>query len=826
MNKLSFRAPLVVALTAAALVRPAHAQEAPRELEQVTVTATKVVQSLERAPASITSIGEEFARERAVSGFQELSDYVPNVTMNVSGSAGQFVVRGLGTPDTNLGFDPSVGTVIDGVYYGRANFLSAFFNDLDRYEVLRGPQGTLFGKNSTAGLFNVVTNKPDSENWKLDGEMLARGYGDLSVRPALNIPVGHGFGLRLSGNFTNGDRNTLYNTKLKRPEENESTNSLRARLRYAGDAGLVADFSAVYSQLAQNNSNFQLYRISPEMEATIRDYDPDYDDDLDHRKNSTNFPGEEKARIQSYALTVEMPLPSFGGIENFRVTSVSAWAESLATKRDIDADFTPIPFINDRLVEPSRYQQTSQEVRFTGSGKDLFGYGHGINFIAGIYLLGSSYGASDLFTLEDLGGALAYCTAAPVGVSNCLDGIPGGIGGIGSTLAGPISTLLPLLDATGINNQNVRARLQQSEQTYAGFGQFEYNFLPKWALIGGVRYGSQEKKGVLSAQATRLCPPGIEPGTPAYEQCPSIIEQIAGSEDHTTYITRNEGDYSPKGGLRFSPSRQVSHYFTWARGYKSGGFNGLPLRSTENEFGPERASSYEFGTKARLFKGRMRVSGSAFFTDFKNLQLSTFKDNRFIVFNAGTAESRGGEIDFQWLPEALPFLLFRSSVGYADARYKNYQDGPCYADTEPGCTPNDPPDCPKAEGSNDCAAQDMSGRQLPYAPRWTSAISPNFFFPLGNGLRGSLGLDWVYRSARFLDVDLDPRKKQGATQQFNAFLLINDASQRWTINLGIRNITDTRFYDQILSQPLAPGNLAAAGINEPRTFTQSISFAF
>lgn len=786
MSPTALRSFRLTTLGLAAGLGSAQAQEAPRELEQVTVTATKVVQTLERAPASISVLDDAFARERAVSGFQELSDYVPNVTMNVSGSAGQFVIRGLGTPDTNLGFDPSVGTVIDGVYYGRANFLSAFFNDLDRYEVLRGPQGTLFGKNSTAGLFNVVTNRPDSEDWKLEGEMLARGYGDLAVRPALNVPLGGDFGLRLSGNFVNGDRNTLYNTFLRRPEENESTNSVRARLRYSGDSGLVADFSAVYSRLAQNNSNFQLIEISQEMENAIRSYDPDYDDNLDHRKNSTNFDSAERATIQSYALTMEMPLPDFGGIENFRVTSISAWAESLATRRDIDADFTPIPFITDRLVVPARYQQVSQEVRFTGSGRDFFGYGHGIHFIAGIYLLRASYTASDLFSLEDLGGALAYCTAAPPGQSNCVDGIPGGLGSIGVGLAGPISSLLPLLDPLGINDQNVQTLLDQSEQTYAGFGQIEYNFLPKWAVIGGLRYGSQEKVGLLTAEASS-----------------PIVQQIANSENHRTFITRTEGDYSPKGGLRFSPSRQVSHYFTWSRGYKSGGFNGLPLRSTQNEYDPERASSYEFGTKARLFKGRMRVSGSAFFTDFDNLQLSTFVDNRFIVCNAGTAVSRGGEIDFQWLPEFAPFLFFRGSVGYADARYKDYTKGNC------------------GDISND-----LSGRQLPFAPRWTGALSPNFFFPLGNGLTGSLGLDWVYRSSRYLDVDLAEEKRQAPTDLFNAFLIITDASKRWSINLGVRNITDARYYDQIISQPLTQGNFAASGINEPRTFTQSISFSF
>jgi outer membrane receptor protein involved in Fe transport len=504
------------------------------------------------------------------------------------------------------------------------------------------------------------------------------------------------------------------------------------------------------------------------------------------------------------------------GIRNFRATAITAYAESKATARNIDADFTPIPFISDSLAEPSVYTQVSQEVRFTGSGKDLFGFGHGVNFIAGIYLSKASYTASDLFRLESLDGALAYCTASrPGGPPNCNENLPAGFAGLGTTTAQPLGTVLQLLQDNGLGdtvlfNQEVRTLLDQQEQTIAGFGQFEYNFLPKWALIGGVRYGTQTKEGLLSAEATRLfCPPGITPDNELYPAlCPSLIEFIAKSEDHTTVIRRKEQDYSPKGGLRFSPSRQVSHYFTWARGYKSGGFNGLPLRSTQNEYAAERASSFEFGTKARLLQGRMRLSGSAFFTDFTNLQVSTFIQNRFVVLNSGTATSRGGEIDFQWLPEQVPFLLFRSSVGYADARYKSYPNGPCLSD------------------ATGCQQQDLSGKRLPYAPQWTASVAPNIFFPLGNGLMGSLGLDWLYRGSRYLDVDLDERKKQAPTNTYNAFLVINDASKKWAINLGIRNITDVRYYDQIISQPLAPGNTAASGISKPRLFTQSISYSF
>jgi outer membrane receptor protein involved in Fe transport len=711
--------------------------------------------------------------------------------MNVSGSAGQFVIRGLGTPDTNQGFDPSVGTVVDGVYYGRANFLSVFFNDTDRYEVLRGPQGTLFGKNSTAGLFNVVTNKP-GPRFGMDASVLNRGFGDFLLQTAINLPVTDDLGFRVSGSYRNGDTNTLFNTRLKRVEENEEVNSTRLRARWATDNGVSLDATVLRGFYTQNNNNFQLFDVSTPMLDAVRAYDPDFEPDLDARRNSADFPGAERSRITSTAATLEFPVPDFGGMSNLRVTAISAYAESLATARNIDADFTPIPFISNQLVEPSRYAQVSQEIRFTGAGKDFFGYGHGINFIAGVYLARSQFGTADLFSLEDLAGALAYCTASrPEGPPNCNENLPAGFGGLGTTVALPLAQVLPLLEPTGLSNQNVRTRLAQNEQVFSGFGQVEYSVRPQWAVIAGLHYGAQNRQGVLSALASS-----------------PIVQFIANSENHTTPLRREEGDYSPKLGLRYSPARRISHYATWSRGFKSGGFNGLPLRSTENEFEPERASSYEVGSKARLDEGRMRLSGSAFYTTFSDLQVSTFLQNRFLVLNAGSAVSRGGELDFQWLPRQLPFLHFRSSVGFADARYRNYPNGPCFADAV-GCT-----------------QQDLSGKRLPYAPRWTAAVAPNVFFPLGNGLLGSLGVDWIYRSSRFLDVDIDPRKLQGATNVYNAFFVINDASRKWAVNLGVRNLTDVRAYDQIISQPLAPGNFAASGISEPRLFTQSISYTF
>jgi iron complex outermembrane recepter protein len=774
---------------------------APEQLAPVTVTANKRPETLEKVSASVSVVDGDFLRQRATGTFLEVVDYTPNVDVTLSGSAGQFIIRGLGTPDTNLGFDPSVGLVVDGVYYGRSNFLSAFFNDIDRFEVLRGPQGTLFGKNSTSGVFNLVSQRPGTD-WQAQGELLARGYGDLSVRPALTIPVSADLSLRLSGNFQHGSRGKLYNTYLDRPENNNQQDTVRLRGRWNAPWDITVDFGAFHSHQYLNNSNFLLTTLLPGMEQAIRHYDPNFDANPLDRKNSTDFPSAENAMLDGVSSTVEVPLPDWGGIHNFRLTSISAWARSKAKDRNIDADFTPIPFISDKLGAPSIYQQLSQEFRFSGSGRDLFGYGHGINFIAGVYLLRSTYSASDIFSLESLSGAAAYCTAGETGTSNCNGLVPGGGGDVGLLLAGPLSRLLPYL-GSDINNQTVHTGLAQHEDSLAGFGQFEYSLLENWALIGGLRYGIERKQGLLSAEASS-----------------PVVMAIADSENHTTALDRSERDYSPKLGLRYTFDKNASTYFTWARGYKSGGYNGLPLRSTQNEYGPERASSFEAGAKARLLDGRLRGSLSLFSTDFNDLQVSTFQNNRFIVLNAAQARSRGLEGDMQWLPEFLPFMLLRASAGLSNARYLSYPNAPCYADAQ------NHTDYSTVPPTQVTCTQDLSGQRLPFGSRVTSTLGPDVFFPLGNGLRGTLGGDVVYRGSRFLDVDDDPRKLQTPTTVVNLHFTLNDSSRQWALTLAVRNLTNIQYYAQRLGQPLAPGNFASSGTNEPRMFLQSISYNF
>ncbi len=767
-------------LLVAAFVAPLAS--AADELPEIVVTATKQTRTLEQTAASISSLDGDFLREIGARNFQDVPDYTANVSMSLNHSSGTFAVRGFATPDTNPGFDPSVGAVVDGVYYGRSQFLSAFFHDIDRFEVLRGPQGTLFGKNCTAGIVNLVTKAPTAE-FESVGEVLVNGYGERSIRPAVSMPLGP-VGLRVSGNYDTDEGGLLYNTYLKRPELDVHEHTTRVRMRYAGGA-LLADLEAFRSDARANNGGFQFSKLTDDMRAAVQAYDPAVNDQLDFI-TSTNFPSVNTATIDGAAATLDYDFANALGVDDLRLTSITAYARSNTKRLDLDADFSPIPFITDTLAEPKIYRQMSQELRVSGENDSLFGWGHGVSFVAGLYYARTRFHVSDVFAVENLGGAAAYCLAAGRFCSQTPQDLPlptGSGGRIGGLLGGPLGLALSLLPADAIE-QRALTKLDQQSPTYAAFGSFEHFVTPHWAIIGGLRYSLERKIGRASS-----------------EHQGELIPLIAKQTDHVTERRRSEHELSPKTGLKWQPAPDTEVYGTWAQGYKSGGFNGLPLNADNLEYEPERATSIELGAKQRLsvLGGPARFSLALFNTGFDNLQVSTFLDNSFVVLNAAQARSRGVELDLNWLPPIDGASIY-GSVGFADAKYKSYPNAPARTDSDED-------------------TQDLSGKRLALAPRWTASLVPAYRIPLDASFGAAVAVDVLYKSTRFLDIDDDPRKVQPATRLYNARLMIDHPGWGWTATLAAHNITNVQIYDQIIGQPLAPGNFVAFRTDRGRYYS-------
>ncbi|MGH8457554.1 MAG: TonB-dependent receptor, partial [Stenotrophobium sp.] len=445
------------------------------------------------------------------------------------------------------------------------------------------------------------------------------------------------------------------------------------------------------------------------------------------------------------------------------------------------------------LVQPSPYRQVSEELRLTGSHPSLFGWGHEVNFVGGLYFFNSAFDTSDNFAIENLGAAAAYEAAAQT-QQHPLPIIPGSaIGSLAGQLAPILGTILAAPNSLplGINtNQSAMVNLDQHQRSYAVFGQMEHFFTAEWGWIGGLRLGLERKQGDASS----------------FSNSP-LIPLISAQSNFTESVDRSEHDISPKLGIKWSPSKTAGAYATWSRGYKSGGFNGLPLNNTNLEYGPERASSYEIGAKARLFDGTMHVSAAVYSTNFENLQISSFQNNSFVILNAASARSQGFEADLRWLPP-IDGVEINSTAGLSNAHYVSYPNAP-------------------APGDSAQSSQDLSGRPLAFAPRWSGSLIPSYTYNLDSyAAAATFAVDLLYRGQQYLDVDDDNRKVQPATTIVNLRTALGNPGHNWSFVLAAHNITNRLVLDQVVDQPLAPGNFASVRTDYGRYYSANLSLAF
>jgi outer membrane receptor protein involved in Fe transport len=805
-----------------------------QQLSEVVVTAQKVRQTLEQVPASVTSIGGEYIRNSGVRDFQELSDYTANTNLQVSSSSTQLLVRGFGTLNDVPGLDPSVGVVVDGVVYTYPEYLTAFFGDLDRYEVLRGPQGTLFGKNVTAGILNITTNAPDPRETLIRVDTDWRSYGSRAYRPVVNLPLGYGFSLRATGNFEHGDRGAFWNTDLNRAEGNPQQDSGRVRLRYDSHNGWTMDLGLFAAYHEENFNKQQLFIVGPNMQALARSYDPRFDT-LINGTVSEDVPATENATTRGASVTFDGDLGTPYGMKSLHLVSITGIAQNVIGSRDIDADFGPVPFIHDGLAGPEPERQFTQELRVTAIAPDVFGFGHDATFVAGLYYDNYTLRTSDLFQIENLGGAAGYILAADcdqngVSASACAPALTTpvlpclSLPLVGSLLQGlcgqhagaPGVTVGDLINAIAqplLGPQQAVSGVALRTKDYAAFGNVEWYFTERWALLLGLRYGKENRRGEPHSYSSS-----------------ALIQAIADQQNFddtgSNALHRTESDFSPKAGLKYQPSKHSEAYFSWSDGFKSGGFNGIPLNPNQIEFDAEKASSFEAGYKIkdRLFGGPIRGSFSVYRTHFSNLQVSTFQGTNVVIVNGPGARSQGFEADLQWLLPIKGLSLY-SSFGFADARYTNYYYGITTGDNH----------CPSADrkhttgsGSSQTVYCNLSGEPLAFAPQWSAAMTPAYtFLHLPYSIDVTAAVDVLFQGQRYLNSEDDPRELQKATLMINPHLVVADqASGDWGLSMGIQNLTNEISSDQIIDEPLAPGNFAANRHDRGRFYTGSLFINF
>jgi iron complex outermembrane receptor protein len=764
-------------------------------LEEIKVTATRRAESLQDVPISLLAISGEDIEDMSISRMEELTASMPAVTVIQSPIGNQIFIRGVGTPGSNQGIEQSVSIFHDGVYMGRHQLSRAPFMDLERVEVLRGPQSILFGKNTIGGALSVITAKPteEFESWVIglygsDKEYEVSGIASGSIKDSLRG--------RLSFRAYGMD-GYLLNTMTGEDNPNREDFTVRGQLAWDFSEILTANFKYEYSKFKQTGTHTQLGIINPLTPAAagtsalnaILAGGPEEYDELRAvyndggvglrginaiRFDGPGFPDKLEGSDNKMSLA---QLNLDWALEGHTITSITAYA-GYDYDDVCDCDFAALPLIQVEAQED--YDQFSQEFRLMSELGNTFDY------IAGLYYQNSK---------------LDYSSAE----------------GFGTNLLAPV-----------IANMTRDYSLTQDVTLWAIFGQLAWNFSDRTNATFGLRY-SHEKKKADHPLTKRFTDGWTFAGTGEYGSTPAEYDRFEienpalaaahngvwasalGTFEHDIQNRkRSEGHVSWSLGLDHHLNDNTLLYGTISTGYKGGGFDARYLKLTDGntfEYEEEKATAYELGSKMTLLGGAMTLNLAAFLTDIDDYQVSIFDGaTGFLVTNAARLRTRGVEAEISWA--ATEDLVVNAAVTYLVAKYKEFPNGPCTAAEEVEATEEEGPAPNSCRNPFDpeSAGRDRSGYTNIYAPKWAGNLNFDYRRPFGGSFefRGTLNF---YFSDDFVTAsDLDPLTTQDSFTKIDARLSLGSADGKWEVAAIGKNLSNEESFTQGNDQPLVPGN--------------------
>lgn len=743
-------------------------------VEEIIVTANRRQEMLQDVPMSIAAFTDKFIKDSGLSDFKSLENYAASlkITPGESSRATSIRIRGIGSAGGNSGIDPSVGVFIDGVYQGRAGMSIGDMLDVERIEVLRGPQGTLYGKNTAAGAISVISKSPTSQ-FEGAGEVVVGNYNSQEFRGMVNVPLNdEGSAVRLSGYsvqhdgyddniFTGEDLNNAdkWGFKARAGFETDTMGTFLLTLDHSEDsADCCAPDIITYDGPSMLAIPFSSLESSSGLALPVAN-------PFDH-KLSYDRPFVNDVEVEGAALEWVYDMDN-----DFILTWINAYRTYDAVTA-FDSDFSQYNAVfGSTDVELA---QTSSEFRVASPE------GETVDYQVGVY-----YYYSDMDTVGKI-GMLEDTYNATLADGNFL-----------SALFDPIT-------GTSINTDTNK----HETTNYAMFGQGTWNITDEFNATLGLRY-TYERKERAGSQLTE---PEFFADAPPFG--PDILDVDE---------SRSGENVSPAVSVRYFPRPRLMYYASVSQGFKSGGFNQLRTAGGLNtEFDDEKSTNHEMGWKGSWLEGRMQFNGTVYYVDYQDFQSQTFDGSAIAVRNAGSLESYGLELEVQYVPTIN--LSLGGSMGYNKAEYTEFDDGACTVDQA-----NDfnnalpvPNPFPGAAG----CTRDLEGAELDNAPELTvsSFLQYRDSFETWSGYEWFGRLEYIYTDSFFLAQDLDPKLENDATNLFNGRLGITDMDESWEVVLWGRNLTDENYYAAGLDVPILSGY---AGYNAPpRTYGVSLRFNF
>ncbi|MGB3846227.1 TonB-dependent receptor [Sphingopyxis sp. YF1] len=618
------------ALTAPGL---AFAQDAaaPQDqggLEEIIVTAQKRAEGLSDVPISISAVSGKQIENYGQTNLEQISSSVPNLKITQTAIANRIAIRGIASGD-NKGFEQSVAMFVDGVYYGRDQLSRLPLIDMERVEVLRGPQPTLFGKNAIAGAVNITTRSPTDEFEGSVSGLYEFNHKELQLTGVLSGPLSEGVEARVVGYYRKMD-GYFYNAKLDRDEPNVDEKYVRGKLEFdqggpfAAELKLeYADFEAkgqprdVFGAVGNYNTVFQ----GPFFVST----DPDY------VREDNGY----ESRNKVFGATLNMDLE----LGDHTLTSTSSLLD-YKTREIVDVDFSGISFLDGTNLRED-YRQFSQELRLASPGGEAF------NYIAGVYYQHAKLDVQDFTRFN----ATFLALGAP-------------------------------FNALG-DTRNDRDYAQKSDLISA-FAQGEVSLTDQLRVTAGARFNHEKKSGSRTLAIVQ---------GPLNSFNPLVVAatfRALNIEAHSISGKLSEDSFNPMVNVQYDATDDLMLYASYAKGTKAGGFdirsNSLPTSKTVAKpgafmFEDESADNFEAGLK---YKGRnVAFNLSLYRTKYHDLQVNIFDGTlNFNVRNAAGAKTQGVEADFR--AAVADGLTISGAVAYLDFKFTNFTDGQCYYLQTPG----------------------------------------------------------------------------------------------------------------------------------------------
>ena len=761
---------------------------------EVVVTARRRAESVQRVPIAMSVIGGAAIAETGAYNVNRLQQLQPSLqfySTNPRNSAAN--IRGLGAPFglTNDGIEQGVGIYVDGVYYARVASASFDFTDTDRIEILRGPQGTLYGKNTTAGAINIYT-RPPSFTPEARVELSGGNLDFFQAKVSASAPlVADTVALRLSASLTTR-RGTIYNVRQREWQNSQDNQSLRAQLLWRVTPDLKVTLYGDYNH--QNPTCCVQYyaRVGATQRPVNRQYPAlaaaqGYavpSTDTFERRTDIDTPLRARQELGGLSLNAEWDLGAA------TLTSITAW-RFWHWDPSNDRDFIGLP-ITTVSANPSQQSQGSQELRLASNGA------RAVDFVVGGFLF---------HQVIDTQGRQAQGPAAS------------------AFLLDPTSAAGR--DPATLNGLTADNRIHFVNTSAALFGKLTWHVTDALEIAPGLRLNYDQKRGDYASAVTNGTGTAL-----TTDQLGVLAPQSYRPDFHNWNLS---GDLTVS--YRVSPT--VNTYATYARSYKSGGINlsGLPLNAANTEVDltartvrPEKVNHWELGLKTQFLDRRATVNVAAFWTEIDDYQ-ATVNNGQLTVIrgylaNAGKVRTRGVEVDSAFRPTSR--LNVYANAAYTDATYVRFTNAPCPPELSGGAPAlNGATPAPAGTPGLSPLTCDISGQLLPGISKWALSYGAEYGVPGrvgGVGGQFYVGYDGSYRS------DFSSNPSRSAYTDIRGYRLGNvragfKVRDSWNVFGWVRNVFDRDYYEVLATQSGSTG-LIVGQPGDPRTYGLTLSRAF